>query len=89
MSAGDYYWEREYSYNVFDADEHLGVNLWQEKSDGSLKFIQRWAWSTFLSNRWAESQFEKRVGRLVAIYDAINVKKRSRLSASADRESTQ
>ncbi|UDL16005.1 hypothetical protein QEH42_gp213 [Microbacterium phage Pumpernickel] len=66
-----YYYETDYIYNVFGADEHLVVSLWKETKNGKkVKWVAEWKWSTFLSDSWAWSRAEKRIRKLRATYDA-------------------
>lgn len=70
MAAGDYYFSTSYSYNCFDADEHLCVNLWKEKKSGKRKLVGEWAYSTFMKNSLANFRAESRIKRLRKVYGA-------------------
>lgn len=71
MAAGDYYFSTGYSYNIFDADEHLCVFLMREKKNGGYKQLSVWSYSTFMQSSLANFRAESRIKRLRKVYGAI------------------
>jgi len=59
-----------YIYNIFDADEHYCVYLYYGTKKGKKKFINSWAYSTFLSSRVGHGLAERKIRKLQATYKA-------------------
>lgn len=70
MSAGEYFFSTGYTYNIFDADEHLCVYLFKEKKNGTHKHLETWSYSTFMKSSLANYRAESRIKRLRAVYGA-------------------
>lgn len=49
LKPGRCYWTRSYVYNVFHADEHVRVRLWQVGSDGRDHIIDQRIYATGLT----------------------------------------
>jgi hypothetical protein len=70
--AADYYFDTDYTYTVFGADEHLRVTLWREGKK-RMKAVDSWTFSTGIFD-WqatiAHSRADRRIAKLVANYGA-------------------
>jgi hypothetical protein len=69
MAQGNYFFSTKYSYNCFDADEHLNVILWKLTTKG-YKRVQTWSYSTFMMKAIATRRAESRIMRLRNVYRA-------------------
>lgn len=65
-----YYIKRSYAYNVFGADEHLVISLYKDTGKKYLKYVDSWAYSTFLSPRVAKSRGDAKIRSLRSTYGA-------------------
>jgi len=66
-----YGFDRDYTHNVFGADEHLRVTLFKLSKDGKRWVpVQDWSYSTFMQERIANARAERRIKKLRSVYGA-------------------
>jgi len=71
--AKRYGFDTEYSYNIFDADEHFDVNLWVMTDNGSWKRVDYWSYACGIfefQRSIAHARAAKKIKTLRALYDA-------------------
>ena len=66
-----YVWDTDYTYNVFNADEHFCVTLYRLTKKGHYKEVNTWSYSTFMKSRIAHAQGERRIRKLAQTYGAV------------------
>jgi ribonuclease PH len=65
------YWiDTDYTYNVFQADEHYVVYLMYGCKNEKMRVIGSWSYSTFTSERLAHLLAERKINKLRLTYDA-------------------
>jgi hypothetical protein len=69
-----YGYETSTATNCFGADEHLIVTLYRLDGRGTTwKYVESWAYSTFLSSSLAEHRAARRTLRLERLYNARRI----------------
>jgi hypothetical protein len=66
-----YGYETSTATNCFGADEHLVVTLYRLNKKGTTwKYVESWAYSTFLSSSLAEHRAARKARQLEQLYHA-------------------